>query len=113
MRRELQEQDSRPLLEQARPGMTQVIFPRENSLARANLLAMAADWRPPLLVAWQGRVQDSRLQRVRGSLVRRVRARRCWQGPGPCASSLEKQVVRKCNRAARCGGHPTSARYRR
>src|SRR5205823_5747739 len=45
-------------------------------------------------------LQDSRLHLVKDSPVRPARGPRCSQDPGPCASSLGKQVVRKYNLAA-------------
>jgi hypothetical protein len=42
-----------------------------------------------------------------------VRARQCLRGPGPSAFFREIPAAQKCNRAARCGDCPTSARYRR
>src|SRR5207249_7078865 len=55
---------------------------------------------------------DSRLHLAKGSPVPLARGPRCSQGPGPCASSLGKQVVRKYNLAARCGDRPIFARCR-
>jgi hypothetical protein len=55
--------------------------------------------------------QDLRRHRAKGSPVRPAHAHRYSQYPGPFAPSQEKQVVRKCNRAARFGDLPTFARY--
>ena len=41
------------------------------------------------------------------------RARQYLRCPGPCAFSREIPAARKCNREARCGGHPIYAPYRR
>src|SRR5207302_89793 len=46
---------------------------------------------------------DSRLHPAKDSPVPLARGPRCSQGPGPCASSQAKQVVRKYNLEARCG----------
>jgi hypothetical protein len=71
----------------------QVMLPE---LSQVRLL-LAANRRPPLLEA-----QDF--------LLLLARARQCSRGPGPCALSRERQVVRKYNRVARCGDHPISDR---
>ena len=81
---------------------------RASSSGKAKLRRKAADSKPRLLVA-----RDLRRRWAKGFPLPLVRVRRCWQGPGPCASSQVKQVARKCSPVARCGGHPIFARYRR
>jgi len=63
--------------------------------------------------AARARLKDSRLRRVERFPVPSARARQYSKDPGPCASSPEIPVARKCNRAARCGGRPIFAQYRR
>ena len=85
---------------------------------KAKLLVTAADWlpsaglwrpgRPPLLVP-----QGWRLRRVTEIPLARAHARQCLRGPGPFAFFREIPDDQKCNRAARCGDCPISARYRR
>jgi hypothetical protein len=60
----------------------------------------------------QAALREQRLQLAKGSPARRVPVRRCSRGPGPCALSRETLAARRCNRAARCDGFPTCARYR-
>src|SRR4029077_2400434 len=77
----------------------QALLRQRSSRVKANLLK-AADWpplprlrrprRPPLLVA-----RDLRCRWAKGFPLPLVRARRRWQGPGPCASCPAKQGVRK------------------
>jgi hypothetical protein len=66
--------------------------------------------RPP--AAW-ARLRDLQLRRAADFPLALARARQCLPGPGPCAFSREIPVAGKCNRAARCGGRPIFARYRR
>jgi len=61
--------------------------------------------------AARARLKDSRLRRAERFPVPSARARQYSKDPGPCASSPEIPVARKCNRAARCGGRPIFARY--
>jgi hypothetical protein len=63
--------------------------------------------------AARARLKDSRLRRAERFPVPSARARQYSKDPGPCASSPEIPGARKCNRAARCGGRPIFARYRR
>jgi hypothetical protein len=66
--------------------------------------------RPP---APRARLQDLRLRWAERFPVPSARARQYSKDPGPCASSPEIPGARKCNRAARCGGRPIFAQYRR
>jgi hypothetical protein len=59
----------------------------------------------------RARLQDLRLRWAERFPVPSARARQYSKDPGPCASSPEIPVARKCNRAARCGGRPIFARY--
>ena len=59
------------------------------------------------------RLQDLGLRRVERFPVQPVRARQCSKDPGPYAFSRGIPVAQKYNRAVRCGGRPTSVRYRR
>jgi len=63
--------------------------------------------------AARARLKDSRLRRAERFPVPSARARQYSKDPGPCASSPEIPGARKCNRAARCGGRPIFAQYRR
>jgi hypothetical protein len=63
--------------------------------------------------ALRARLQDLPLRWRERLPVASARARQYSKDPGPCASSPEIPGARKCNRAARCGGRPISARYRR
>src|SRR6266550_3608148 len=96
--------------------------PEENPLAKANRSSVKEDLdlhqteqrlavvhRP----APQARRQDLRLRWAERFPVLSARARQYSKDPGPRASSPEIPGARKCNRAARCGGRPTFARYRR
>ena len=65
------------------------------------------------LLAARARLQELQLRPVEDSPVPLARARQCLQCPGPCAFSREIPAARKCNREARCGGHPIYAPYRR
>ena len=65
------------------------------------------------LPAARARPQDLPLRRAERFALPPAHARRCSKDPGPCAFSQEILVARKCNRAARCGGPPISAQYRR
>ena len=58
-------------------------------------------------------LQDLGLRRVERFPVQPVRARQCSKDPGPYAFSRGIPVAQKYNRAVRCGGRPTSVRYRR
>src|SRR6266496_3482651 len=92
---------------------------QENSLAPANrpLPEMDLDCRTEQrsvrvrLLAARARPQDLRLREAgaRFPLLLAL-ARQHSPGPGPCASSPEILVVRKCSPAARCGGRPIFAR---
>ena len=64
-------------------------------------------------LAPRARLQDLRLRWAERFPVPSARARQYSKDPGPCASSPEIPVARKCNRAARCGGRPIFAQYRR
>src|SRR6266487_6265214 len=70
--------------------------------AKVNLVVTAAGWRPPVLG-----LQATEIPRVR------ARAHQCLRDPGPFAFFREISDDQKCNRAARCGDCPISARYRR
>ena len=124
---------------QAKPRATlQALLPANSQaqaklLVKTKLLATAADWRPSLLelqanlrvmrrapqpakLAFpelQAPPQDWLLPQAPAIPRAQVRARQCLQGPGPFAFFREILADRKCNRAARCGDCPTSARYRR
>jgi hypothetical protein len=84
----------------------------EKSLVKANLLAETADWRPPLLVAAEGKQQEMHRRLEEDFAVLQARARRCLRCPGPFAFSQVALAARRCNRAARCGGYPIFVRYR-
>jgi hypothetical protein len=60
----------------------------------------------------RARLEDLRLRQAERFPVPSGRARQYSKDPGPYASSPEIPGARKCNRAARCGGHPIFARYR-
>jgi len=87
---------------------------QENSLALAKqLLLQDLDLaRPERWRLARARPQELQLPPVEDSPVPPVRAHRCSPSPGPCAFFLRILVVRKCNRAVRCGGRPIFARYR-
>src|SRR6266550_6038652 len=59
----------------------------------------------------RARLQDLRLRWAERFPVPSASARQYSKDPGPCASSPEIPVARKCSRAARCGGRPIFARY--
>ena len=61
----------------------------------------------------RARLQNLRLRWAERFPVPPARARQYSKDPGPSASFPEIPGARKCNRAARCGGRPIFARYRR
>ena len=102
------------MVRRERPNWPLPAVLQENSLALAKqLLLQDLDLaRPERWRLARARPQELQLPPVEDSPVPPVRARRCSPSPGPCASSLKILVVRKCNRAARCGGRPIYAQYR-
>ena len=68
--------------------------------------------RPP---AGRARLQDLRLRPVTQAHfpLLLAHAPQCSKDPGPYAFSRGIPVAQKYNRAVRCGGRPTSVRYRR
>jgi hypothetical protein len=64
------------------------------------------------LLAARAKLQDLQRYRAERFALPLARARQYSQCPGPCASSREIPVARKCNRAARYDGRPIFARYR-
>ena len=95
---------------------------QQDPLAKANLSSVKEDLdlrqteqrlAPVRRPAPRARLQDLRLRWAERFPVPSARARQYSKDPGPCASSPEIPGARKCNRAARCGGRPIFARYRR
>ena len=84
------------------------------SSAKDDLDLRQTEQRPALVrrSAPRARLQNLRLRWAERFPVPPARARQYSKDPGPCASSPEIPVARKCNRAARCGGRPISAQYR-
>jgi hypothetical protein len=64
------------------------------------------------LLAAPAKLRDLRRYRAERFALQPARARQYSQCPGPCASSREIPVARKCNRAARYDGRPIFARCR-
>jgi hypothetical protein len=91
---------------QAKWRATLRLLLQENYPARGMLVQQPA--KPQLLEP-----QDSLLLQAQEIPQPRVRARPCLRGPDPFAFFRETPDVQKCNRAARCGDSPISARYRR
>jgi hypothetical protein len=76
------------------------------------MLLLVAKARQRDLFLHSAKLQEQQRQLEEGSAVPLGRAHLCSRCPGPCAFSQETPAARKCNRAARCGGYPTCARYR-
>ena len=76
------------------------------------MLPLAAKPRQRDLFLHSAKLQEQQRQLEEGSAVPLERGHLCSRCPGPCAFSQETPAARKCNRAARCGGYPTCARYR-